>query len=109
MFVSALMAHCSVLDDFDEVRVVIACSHKGKILEDFPDVFDELRVVYETLPGWKQSIAAMGSYDDLPLNAGKYIEFIEQFVSEGLIQVKIKYTGTGKVEFFCGCCDPTKA
>ena len=92
----------SVLDDFEKVKFAVAYSHKGNVLEDCPegsDVFKDLEVVYETLPGWKQSTAGVRSYGNLPLNARKYVEFIEEFISKGLREVKVKYIGTGKLVF----------
>ena len=93
----------SVLDDFEEVKVAAAYSHKGNIWEDFSerDFFKDLEVVYETLSGWKQSTAGVRSYGDLPHNARKYAEFIEDFVSKGLREVEVKYIGTGKLVFSC--------
>jgi adenylosuccinate synthase len=47
-------------------------------------------VKYETLPGWKTSTFGVKTWDDLPIEAKKYVEFIETFVG-----VKVKYIGTG--------------
>lgn len=45
---------------------------------------------YVTLPGWQQSIASITSYDALPENCKKYIEFIEEF-----LHVPIEWIGVG--------------
>ncbi len=47
-------------------------------------------VVYVTLPGWKKSIAAAKTVDDLPENCKKYIGFIEEFLG-----VPIEWIGVG--------------
>lgn len=94
-----LTACGSVLDDFEELKVATAYLYKGHLLETFPesiDVFDHLEVVYETLPGWKKSTSGVKTYNDLPSNAKKYIEFIERFVGQDS-EVQIKYIGTGNV------------
>ena len=47
-------------------------------------------MVYVTLPGWKQSIAAARAVDELPDNCKKYIGFIEEFLG-----VPIEWIGVG--------------
>lgn len=46
--------------------------------------------MYVTLPGWKQSIVAAKTIDDLPENCQKYIGFIEEFLG-----VPIEWIGVG--------------
>lgn len=58
-------------------------------MESFPanlDVLAEVEVEYETFPGWMQPTTGAKTFQDLPENARKYIEFIESF-----IKVPIKY------------------
>ncbi|KAJ4332889.1 Adenylosuccinate synthase [Didymella glomerata] len=82
-----------VLDDFEELKIATAYSHKGQKLEGFPsnpDVLAEVEVHYETLPGWKKPTTGAKSYYDLPSQAREYIEFIEKFVG-----VPVKWIGVG--------------
>jgi adenylosuccinate synthase len=82
-----------VLDDFDELKVATAYSLDGQQLEGFPsnpDMLAKVEVQYETLPGWKKPTTGAKSYHDLPPNARKYIEYIENFVG-----VKVKWIGVG--------------
>ena len=51
---------------------------------------DKVEVVYETLPGWQQSIATITSFDALPENCKKYIKYIEDFLG-----VPIQWIGVG--------------
>ena len=39
-----------------------------------------MSVEYITMPGWKSNIAGCKVYEDLPANAKKYIETIEQYL-----------------------------
>ena len=43
----------------------------------FPAVLPKAEPVVEYLPGWKQDIRGIRSYDELPENCRKYLEFIE--------------------------------
>jgi len=82
-----------ILDDFDEIKVATQYSYDGQQLESFPangKTLEGVHVHYETLPGWKKSTFGVKSYYDLPVNARKYVEFIEKFTG-----VKVKYIGTG--------------
>jgi adenylosuccinate synthase len=67
--------------------------YNNQILESVPatlDVLEKVTVEYEVLPGWETDIGKIRTYKDLPLNARKYIERLEQ-----LIGVPIKYIGVG--------------
>lgn len=84
-----------VLDTFAEIQVATAYSDPvtGEVLESFPadlDVLERVEVRYETLPGWQTSTEEAKTWEELPENARRYVEFIEKFVG-----VKIKYIGVG--------------
>ncbi|KAJ9666085.1 Adenylosuccinate synthase [Coniosporium apollinis] len=82
-----------ILDDFEEIKVATQYSYNGEPLESFPanlDILGNVDITYETFPGWQKPTTGAKAFYDLPLNARKYIEFIEKFVG-----VKIKYIGTG--------------
>lgn len=49
-----------------------------------------MEVEYETLPGWQTPITSATSYEDLPKNCKKYIEFIENF-----LDTPIEWIGVG--------------
>lgn len=44
------------------------------------DVLTRVSVDYETLPGWCCSTEAARSFEELPVQAQKYILFIEDFL-----------------------------
>lgn len=70
-----------VLGELDEIKICDAYEHKGQTITEFPTdlkVLDQCRPVYETLPGWKTDISAIRSREDLPRNARRYIERIEE-------------------------------
>lgn len=82
-----------ILDDFKEVKIATGYSIDGKHLESFPanlDTLTNIEVTYKVMPGWQKPTTGAKTYDELPENARRYIEFIEEFVG-----VKISYIGTG--------------
>lgn len=82
-----------VLDSFKEIKVAVAYHYKGQKLDSFPDDLVKLGKVdveYVTLPGWEQDISKITKYEDLPENAKKYLDFIEDFLN-----VPVKWVGVG--------------
>lgn len=71
-----------VLGYLDEIPVCVAYDIKGNIVEDFPvtPLLSEAKPVYRVFRGWKCDIRGVRKYGDLPDNAKRYVEFIEEFV-----------------------------
>lgn len=70
-----------VLDTFDEIKICTAYKLDGKVLKSIPadaDTLERVETVYETMPGWKSSLAGIRRYEDLPQAAQDYIARIEQ-------------------------------
>lgn len=66
-----------VLDGFKTIKICKAYEYNGKLIDYMPANLDEVTPVYEELEGW-DSISGIKSYDELPQNAKKYIERIEE-------------------------------
>lgn len=63
------------------LKVATAYRKNGEIIKDFPvdiSLLEGCKPVYEELPGWDEDITSCKSFDLLPENARKYIEFIER-------------------------------
>lgn len=92
-YTSLNLTKLDVLDDFETLKVAVSYKLQGTELESFPanlDVLEKVDVVYKEFPGWKTATTGAKTWDDLPVNAQKYIQFIEEFVG-----VPVKYIGTG--------------
>jgi adenylosuccinate synthase len=83
-----------VLSHFEELPVCVRYRlPDGRETEDFPahqSDFHHCEPVYETLPGWSEPLADVESVEDLPLNARRYVEFVEQ-----ALDVPVPVIGTG--------------
>lgn len=82
-----------ILDSFDEIKVATEYTHNGVKLNSFPadlNVLENIEITYQTFPGWKSDTVGIKDWDKLPLNARKYVEFIEEFSG-----IRVKYIGTG--------------
>ena len=53
------------------------------------DLMSEVEPVYEELPGWKDSTSGARSWEELPRNAKRYLERLEELVGAqiGLVSV----------------------
>jgi adenylosuccinate synthase len=68
-----------VLTGQDSIQLCVAYELDGKRLDVPPyEDLDRVQPVYESLPGWREPLDSCRSLDDLPTNAKKYIEVIEQ-------------------------------
>ncbi len=76
-----VLTKLDVLDQCETISICTGYSYKGEILREFPiraDVLWECKPVYEQLPGWMSPTTDIRKRADLPVNALKYIERIEQ-------------------------------
>ncbi len=78
-----------VLDGFEKVKVCVGYESNGEKIDYFPSVLDEVKPIYVEFDGWSGS-AGVTKWEDLPENAKKYIEFLEDNVG-----CHIKYISTG--------------
>jgi adenylosuccinate synthase len=71
-----------ILSGFPELLMATSYKVDGKITEDFPMTMSEVaraEPVYETMPGWDEDVTHVRRFEDLPDNARRYIERIEQW------------------------------
>ena len=81
------------LSDIGTLKICVGYNKNGEFTDEFPPSLEELELcepVYEEMPGWEGDISSCKSYDELPENAKKYIERIEQ-----LIGCKVSMVGVG--------------
>ncbi len=81
------------LANLGDIKLCTGYKYRGELLRDFPyslDILAECEPVYETLPGWEGDLGSVKSYDELPANAKRYIERIEE-----LCDVKVSMVGVG--------------
>ena len=78
-----------VLDGFDKVKVCVGYEKDGEKIDYFPSDLDRVKPIYVELDGWNGS-KGVTKWEDLPENAKKYIEFLEENIGS-----QIKYISTG--------------
>jgi adenylosuccinate synthase len=76
-----VLTKLDVLDPFAEIPICVAYEIDGKRVEDMPEstgAVSRAIPILETMPGWSASTAGVSSYDDLPENAKRYVDRVEQ-------------------------------
>jgi len=92
-FDSLVITKLDVLDQFDEIPVCVGYRLNGQPIEEMPAThraMSAVEPVYEMLPGWRSSTFGLTRYEDLPLRARQYLDFLE-----GRIGVEIGCISTG--------------
>ena len=95
---SLVMTHLDVYDTFDEIKACIAYRINdltgGRIVESFPASIEDLnnaKPVLRSFRGWKKSLAGALTYEEFPVAAMEYIEFIERFCETPIDIVSVGY------------------
>jgi adenylosuccinate synthase len=73
-----------VLDGLEVIRVGVGYRCGGKVQQQPPlitDGYAECEAVYEELPGWHESTVGVTAYSELPKNARRYLERLQEIVA----------------------------
>ncbi len=72
-----------ILDDFKEIKLCTEYIVDGKATStfplDLPDI-ESIKPKYKAMPGWQQSLSDCESFEDLPSNAKKYLDFVQEYL-----------------------------
>ncbi|MGC8976935.1 MAG: adenylosuccinate synthase [Candidatus Ratteibacteria bacterium] len=88
-----ILTKLDVLTGLKKVKIGTGYKYNGNIINEYifnSKIFSNCQVIYQELDGWSQDIEKIKSYSELPLNAKKYIEKIEEKIG-----VEIKRISTG--------------
>lgn len=89
-----VMTHLDVYDKMEEISVCTSYNLKGKELSDFPasmEILEGVRPVLRSFKGWQQDISGCSRYDDLPVEAREYLEFIEEYTETPIDMISVGY------------------
>lgn len=92
-FSELALTKIDVLDEFDSILVCIGYELNHKTIEWFPSNISDLekcKPIYKAFPGWRCSTRSLQNYSELPMQAKRFIEFIETFVN---VPIRIISTG----------------
>jgi adenylosuccinate synthase len=81
-----------VLRGFDPIRIATSYEIEGRRVEDLPTnlaAIDDVRPVYEELPGFDDDLSAARLPDDLPRNARRYVEALETMLGVDFFLISV--------------------
>lgn len=93
-YTALALTKLDILDTFEEIKIGTAYRIDGKVHKYPPASADQMakaEVDYMVLPGWCTSTSNCRKYSDLPANARKYVETVQE-----LLGVPFKWIGIGK-------------
>lgn len=82
-----------VLTGLETIPVCVAYDVDGVRFDEMPtgqSEFHHATPIYEELPGWQEDISGCRSFEDLPVNAQRYVERVEE-----LIGARVSAIGVG--------------
>ena len=80
-----------VLSYMDRIPVCAHYELDGQVSDDFsfPCALDDAKPVIEYVPGWGEDISQVRAWEDLPENAKKYVEMVEQAIGCHITYVSV--------------------
>lgn len=78
------LGHLDVLSGLDELKICVAYkTDTGETLEDLPADLPfrtDCQPIYETLPGWTEDLTDVLSLEEMPANAQRFIQRVQELV-----------------------------
>ena len=84
---SLCINHIDTIGKLEKIKVCVAYEYKGEKIQYIPIDRENCKPIYEELE------KGITKYENLPNNAKKYIDFIENYT-----KIKVKYIGIGADE-----------
>lgn len=97
-FTSISLMLLDILSGIDKLKICTAYELDGKIIHTIPASlkdYEKCKPIYEEFEGWNEDISSVTSFEELPLNAQKYIEGLERITN---VPVKIFSVGPDKTQ-----------
>ncbi|MFW5988218.1 MAG: adenylosuccinate synthetase, partial [bacterium] len=93
-----VLTKLDILSGFKEIKMCTAYKKGDEVLEEFPanfEILEDYEPVYESFAAWEEDISKIRKYENLPENAKKFIEKIEEMVNTPISIIGI---GPGREE-----------
>ncbi|MBE7411877.1 MAG: adenylosuccinate synthase [Leptospiraceae bacterium] len=88
---SLCMTKIDILSQYDKIPVGVGYEYKGKKIDYFPSHgLENIKVLYEEFPGWKENIMGVKNFNNLPDNCKNFLKKIQELVG---VPISILSTG----------------
>lgn len=78
------LTRLDILNEVPEIKVCTGYDIGGEHYSVLPanmNLLEKIKPIYETLPSWEEDISGVKAFDDLPENARKYVQKIEDWLN----------------------------
>lgn len=89
---SIAITKLDTLAGLDKVKICVGYEFNGEKIKDFPaslEILGKCTPIYEELPGWGEEVRDARTYDELPVNARKYLERISNLCNVDIKMISI--------------------
>ncbi|MBP6115080.1 MAG: adenylosuccinate synthase [Neisseriaceae bacterium] len=79
-----------VLDGMDEIKICVGYKLNGEVVDILPfgaDAVAKCEPIYESLPGWTETTFGVKVYEDLPINAKRYLDRMSEICEAPIAMV----------------------
>jgi len=83
-FTGAAITRLDILDTFPHLKICVGYKLDGQTIDYFPGsiaALDKCQPIYEELPGWQAPTTHIREYEQLPLEARRYVARLEELTS----------------------------
>ncbi|HEX3724317.1 MAG TPA: adenylosuccinate synthase [Nitrolancea sp.] len=86
----AAITKLDILDPLDEIQVCVGYEQDGERVRAphaIADIYGQVKPIFETLPGWQEDTSNLTRYDELPVNARRYIDRLEEVIGVPVVMI----------------------
>ncbi|MGD0915753.1 MAG: adenylosuccinate synthase [Thermodesulfobacteriota bacterium] len=86
------MTKMDVLNDFEKIKICVGYRFNGRVLHHVPSNLETLNrsePVYEEVNGWGTEIKGARNFSDLPQNAQRYVQRIEELIGTKITMISV--------------------
>lgn len=87
-----ILCKLDVLSGLPKIKIATAYEWNHQTGTDIPTQisdFENIKPVYETLPGWQEPLDAIRNFNDLPENCQNYVKFIEDHLKVPVVLISV--------------------
>lgn len=87
-----ILTKLDVLSELKKIKICTGYQYKGHKLAEFTnnsEILEKCTPIYEEIDGWCEDITKITNYNDLPINARKYVERLEELIGVPICIVSV--------------------
>ncbi|MCM8805192.1 MAG: adenylosuccinate synthase [Candidatus Omnitrophica bacterium] len=87
-----IITKLDVLSGLKKIKIGVRYIYNNQYIEKYPldtNIFENVKVEYEELDGWDENLNSISSYSELPQQAKKYIDRIEELIGVKISEISV--------------------